>query len=111
MRDTALERTIRSKLLAAVEADVLEVLNESSMHNVPADAESHFRVVVVSGRFDGLSRLSRHRIVNRVLAEELAGPVHALAIDALSPAEWRARGETRSVSPDCRGGARLDRPR
>ena len=108
VRGTALEQTIRAKLEAATGAEELEVLNESRMHNVPPDAETHFRVVVVSSRFEGATRLRRHRVVHGALAEELAGPIHALAIDALTPAEWQARGESRSLSPDCRGGSRFD---
>lgn len=108
VRGTALERTIRAKLEEATGADVLEVLNESRMHNVPPEAETHFRVVVVSSRFEGATRLRRHRVVHRALAEELAGPIHALAIDAFTPAEWRERSEKRSLSPDCRGGGQFD---
>lgn len=110
MRGTPLERTIHRKLERATGAERLEVLNESRMHNVPPDAETHFRVLVVSSRFEGATRLGRHRVVHRALEEELAGPVHALAIDALTPAEWQARDEQRSLSPDCRGGSRLDPP-
>ena len=106
VRGTALEQAIHRKLMEATGALVLEVLNESRMHNVPPKAETHFRVVVVSSRFEGATRLRRHRVVHGALAEELAGPVHALAIDAFTPAEWRARGESRSLSPDCRGGSR-----
>lgn len=109
-RGTPLERTIHRKLEQATGAERLEVLNESRMHNVPPDAETHFRVLVVSSRFEGATRLGRHRVVHRALAEELAGPIHALAIDALTPAEWQARDEQRSLSPDCRGGSGFDAP-
>lgn len=44
-----------------------EVINESHMHSVPKGAETHFKVVVVSDQFDGLSLLQRHREVNTVL--------------------------------------------
>ena len=108
VRGTALERTIRARLAEATGAEVLEVLNESRMHNVPPQAETHFRVLVVSSRFEGATRLRRHRVVHDALAEELAGPIHALAIEALTPDEWRARGESRSLSPDCRGGSGFD---
>lgn len=108
VRGTPLEKAIRAKLEQATGAEVLEVLNESRMHNVPSDAETHFRVVVVSNRFEGANRLQRHRAIHRALADELAGPVHALAVDALTPAEWRARGESRGLSPDCRGGSRSE---
>ena len=108
VRGTTLEQAIHEKLRQATGAEVLQVLNESRMHNVPPEAETHFRVVVVSSRFEGTNRLQRHRLVNGALADELAGPVHALAIDALTPAEWLARDENRSLSPDCRGGSTVD---
>ena len=44
-------------------------------------------MVVVSEAFQGKSAVERHRQVNAALKEELAGPVHALAIKALTPAE------------------------
>ena len=49
--------------------------------------ETHFRVTVVSKSFAGKSRVERHRMVNSVLAEELAGPVHALAVHPAAPGE------------------------
>lgn len=48
------ETTIRSKLLSTLEAKHIDVINESYMHNVPKGAETHFKVVVVSDKFDGL---------------------------------------------------------
>ena len=96
--------TIQSKLESEFEPAILEVLDESGNHNVPPGSENHFRVVVVSPLFEGQGRLQRHRSVMRTLQEELAGPVHALAIDAWTPAEWAERGEQRGQSPDCLGG-------
>ena len=58
----------------------LEVINESNMHNVPKGSETHFKVVVVSDSFEGLSLVKRHRAVNEVLAQELQSGVHALSI-------------------------------
>jgi BolA protein len=69
----------------------LEVIDESHLHAGHAGArpegETHFRVRVVSSAFSGVSRIDRHRRVNALLAGELAGPVHALAIDARAPEE------------------------
>lgn len=48
------ETTIRDKLQTFLETKHLDVINESHMHNVPKDAETHFKVVVVSDKFDGL---------------------------------------------------------
>ncbi len=82
---------IRSKLSTALAPVRLEVIDESHHHKGHAghhpEGESHFRVEVVSAAFAGKSRVERHRIVNGLLAEELAGRVHALAISARTPEE------------------------
>lgn len=82
---------IRSKLNEALAPARLDLLDDSAKHSGHSGAreggESHFSVVIVSEKFDGLSRVARQRLVNTVLAEELAGPVHALSIQAKTPAE------------------------
>ena len=97
---------LHEKLTAHLEPEHLEVENESHRHRVPAGAETHFRVVIVSDRFAGLGLMARHRLVHEVLAEELAGPLHALSIQAYSPEEWRAREGRTPDSPPCLGGER-----
>jgi len=87
----------------------LEVVDESHMHNVPAGAESHFKVVVVSERFRDQRKVARHRQVYALLSEQLAGPVHALALHTYSPEEWQERAAAAPESPDCLGGGRHDR--
>lgn len=86
----------------------LEVINESHKHNVPKDAETHFKVVVVSTEFEKAKTLiQRHRLVNGALSEQLDGPVHALSIVAKTPAQWEAMldaGQKVEPSPACRGG-------
>ena len=82
----------------------LEVRNESSMHNVPPGSETHFSVTLVSEAFGQRTRVQRHQTINRLLADQLAGPVHALAIHAYTPAEWQSRGNLAPASPDCLGG-------
>jgi stress-induced morphogen len=88
------EDEIRRKLKLAFAPEALEVVNDSHRHaghhGSPGTGESHFTIKVVSPAFEGKSRLERHRMVNQVLADELAGKVHALALSALTPAE-RAR--------------------
>jgi BolA protein len=82
---------IREKLEAAFAPQRLEVIDDSDRHAGHAGAreggESHFNLVIVSAVFEGLSRVERQRRVNAALREELAGPVHALSIKALSPGE------------------------
>ena len=75
---------IESKLREAFDPLELEVIDESHLHAGHAGAreggESHFRIRIVGSAFDGLNRVDRQRAVNEVLKEELAGPVHALAM-------------------------------
>ena len=82
---------MREKLVAAFAPARLEVINESHLHaghrNSPGTGESHFRVLIVSEAFAGKSRLARHRLVNDVLAAELGGRIHALALQLRAPGE------------------------
>lgn len=98
------QQQIEAKLRTAFAPQVVRVENESHQHNVPAGAESHFKVTLVADRFAPLSRVQRHRLVHQVLAEELAGPVHALALHIYAPAEWGDRDQA-PESPPCRGGS------
>jgi len=97
------QQRIDAKLTDALEPTRLEVENESDRHNVPPGSESHFRVTIVSEQFIDLPLIERHRRVNRVLTEELAGPVHALALHTYTPQEWAGR-EAAPSSPPCLGG-------
>jgi stress-induced morphogen len=95
---------IRHKLTEAFRPTHLEVINESHMHSVPKDSETHFKVVVVSTTFEEVrAPLQRHRLINGTLAAELEGPVHALSIIAKSPSQW-ANNPSVPASPNCRGG-------
>jgi len=84
---------IRRKLVEALEPEELEVVDESALHAGHAGArpegESHFRVLVVSRRFEGMSRVARQREIYRILGDELAGGLHALALRTLTPEENR----------------------
>lgn len=53
-------------------------------------------------------KVRRHQAIYKVLAEELAGPVHALALHLYSPEEWEATGHTAPESPNCMGGSKKD---
>jgi BolA protein len=92
----SVRETIEAKLRAALAPESLMIVDESEKHRGHAGwregGETHFRISVVSDRFAGLSRIARHRLVNEVLADELAGPVHALAIEAKAPGEGGQSG-------------------
>ncbi len=82
---------ISRKLNDALAPSSLSVIDESEQHRGHGGwregGETHFRVNVVSAAFAGKSRIERHRMVNALLADELAGRVHALAISAKAPEE------------------------
>ena len=88
---------IREKLTAAFAPSALEVMDESARHAGHAGAtrgdgshgETHFQVRIVAAAFEGLPRVERQRRIHAALQEELAGPVHALSLSALTPAEAR----------------------
>ena len=82
---------ITNKLREAFSPESLDVVDESQLHEGHAGhrpgGETHFRVYIVSAAFKGKSRIARHRMINSALAAELAGSVHALAINAQAPGE------------------------
>jgi BolA protein len=80
---------IERKLRMAFQPETLSVTDESNLHRGHAgwreSGETHFRVEISARAFTGKSRVERQRAVYQVLAEELAGPVHALALTANAP--------------------------
>lgn len=99
-----IQSTLEQKLKDGLQAHHLEVVNESGNHNVPPGSESHFKVVVVSPQFDGKNLVQRHRLVYDLLAREMAGGVHALALHTYTEADWLEQNASAPDSPECRGG-------
>ncbi|XP_032829684.1 bolA-like protein 1 [Petromyzon marinus] len=102
------QESIREKLTRALGPVHLDVVNESGMHAVPRGSETHFKVVVVSAQFEGVSLLARHRLVNEALRDELVGCVHALSIQARTPEQWGSSGGRVDPSPPCLGGSKRE---
>ena len=82
---------IHDKLTSAFAPTRLEIEDDSARHHGHAGArpggESHFNVTIESPVFAGEGKVARQRMVYRALAQELAGPVHALSVKALAPGE------------------------
>lgn len=87
----AVTEAIRHKLDTAFSPTFLDVVDDSDRHSGHSGAreggESHFNITVQSAAFAGVGRVQRQRMVYSALAEELAGPVHALSLKALAPGE------------------------
>ena len=101
-----IQASIERKLNLEFRPSYQLIENESHLHGGGTE-ESHFKLTVVSESFAGLNRVRRHQSVYALLADEMAGPVHALALHLYSPAEWVERTDGRPDSPDCRGGSRV----
>ena len=82
---------MRAKLTAGLNPLRLVIRDESHRHAGHAGArpegETHFHVEIVTSAFAGENRIARQRRVYRLLADELAGPVHALSLTTLTPEE------------------------
>lgn len=87
----AIFEAIQHKLTDAFAPSRLEIEDDSARHAGHAGAspggESHFNVLIESAVFAGAAKVARQRMVYRALAEELAGPLHALSVRALAPGE------------------------
>lgn len=87
----AVADTLRRKLNEAFSPTRLELVDDSDRHHGHAghsgSGESHFNLSIEAEAFAGKARVMRQRMVMTVLAEELAGPVHALSIVARAPGE------------------------
>ena len=99
------ETRIYQTLSQTFNPTVLVVENETHRHQVPADAESHFKITLVTEQFDSLSRIARHRAVNEFLQAEFKQGLHALSLQLFSPKEWALKGPGVANPPPCRGGS------
>ena len=102
------ERSITEKLSAYFQSQFLQVTNESHMHSVPEGSESHFKLIIVSDRFDRQRLVQRHQSVYQLLSEELSGPVHALALHTYTVSEWAEKSGQAPDSPQCLGGRKAE---
>lgn len=104
---TPVQDALTRKISAGIAAEHLDIVNESHMHSVPPNSETHFKVVVASDAFAGKRPVARHQMIYDLVREELAGPVHALALHTYTPEEWAQRSVA-PASPNCLGGSKAD---
>jgi BolA protein len=85
-----LRQRVEEKLRRELAATHVEVRDESHLHAGHGAPGAHLRAIVVSPRFAGLGRVAAQRLVYAVLADELRGEIHALALEARAPGPARA---------------------
>lgn len=104
------EEQLAQRLHGRFSPSRIELDNESHQHSVPANSETHFRLVMVSDAFRDLRPVARHQLVYGELRDLLDGPIHALAMHLYDESEWAARAAPAPASPDCLGGSKADSP-
>ena len=86
---------IKRVLERELEATHVEIRDDSALHAGHLGAEGgggHFRVLVVSPRFEGLTRVAAQRLVYTAVGELMRTDIHALEMRTLTPAQWAAAG-------------------
>ena len=97
------EERIHKALTLTLSPQHLEIVNESYQHNVPENSETHFKVIIVSNNFAGLSLVTRHQQIYKLLQDEMQQGLHALSLHTYTPDEWTKTSAV-AESPKCRGG-------
>ena len=90
---TSTEQEIRELLTKELQPELLEIIDESHLHAghmgaVPG-VSTHFRIKVVSEKFEGLMPIKQHKLIYGILKEQLEGPVHALALQTIKKSKWQ----------------------
>lgn len=83
-----IERVLRERF-APVHLEIQDESARHAGHPGAAVGGGHFRVTLVSDRFEGLGTLAQHRLVNDALADLLRGEIHALALTTRPASSWR----------------------
>ena len=94
---------LTEKLSAEFQPHFLSVENESHLHRSDRGGESHFKVTIVSDKFNGVRRVARHQLIYQFLYSELASGIHALALHTFTLEEWQQLGKEVPISTNCMG--------
>ncbi|OOF41438.1 transcriptional regulator [Rodentibacter trehalosifermentans] len=97
------QQALLAKIHTEFRPHFVAVENESHLHSSGRGADSHFKFVIVSDIFEGMSRVQRHQTVYQLFADDLKNGIHALALHLYTKEEWMARGEVFPSSPNCSG--------
>ena len=99
MNKEPIENKIINTLNKCMNISSLKIVNESFMHNVPVDAESHFKIIIVSNDFNNLSHIQRHKLVYKHL-DTIMDNIHALSIQSFNEDEFKLNPVVLD-SPEC----------
>ncbi|MCK6598631.1 MAG: BolA family transcriptional regulator [Bdellovibrionaceae bacterium] len=102
-----IQTAIKEKITLELLPIELQIENESDLHSGPKGRETHFKLLIVSEKFQDLSRLQRQQLVFKILALELNSGVHALSQRTYTPLEWeKIKTDLQFNSPECLGNTK-----
>ncbi|KAL4455430.1 hypothetical protein ABPG74_012582 [Tetrahymena malaccensis] len=102
---TPMKDAITSKIQQAFKPQYFQIENESHKHSVPKGSETHFKLVIVSDDFSGLSKVQCHQKIYSLLQPEFQMGLHALSLMTKTANEWNQDSSV-NVSPSCMGGSK-----
>ena len=89
-----------------IDVAYLDLINESHMHSVPDNSETHFKLTIVSQDFEGMTKVARHQKVYGAVNSLMQEGLHALALHTFTPEEWELTKQSTPQSPDCMGASK-----
>lgn len=98
------EQRINTILSQQLQTVFLAIDNESYKHHVPNGSETHFKLIVVAQDFQSLPKIARHRLIHKLLVDELNSGLHALSLHLYTPTEWDSQQTQVPQTPSCRDG-------
>ena len=89
---------IKSRLKKTMTIDHLTIMDDTGKHlqHQHYDGGRHFKIIIVSSTFEGLSLLDRHKLVYQALDGMIKNEIHALGLKTIATSEWKKNKETES---------------
>ena len=97
------QQELEQRLCQEFQPHFIAVENESYMHSSGRGADSHFKIVLVSDAFEGISKVARHQKIYQLFSQDLKNGIHALALHLYTKQEWDKLGRQFPKSPNCAG--------
>ena len=72
-------------------------------HSSDRGGESHFKVTIVSDKFNDVRKVARHQMIYQCLRADIENGIHALALHTFTLAEWNQLGKEIPISTNCMG--------
>ena len=93
-----LVQEIKSRLKKTIAIDHLTIMDDTGKHlrHQHYDGGRHFKIIIVSSTFEGVSLLDRHKLVYQALDGMIKNEIHALGLKTIATSEWKKNKETES---------------